>query len=117
MSKEYIEREALLKECSDTISNIQFSSPYQDEIDAMVSGMERIRDNIYDAPAADVAPVVHAHWKTREAKNDYLWVECSNCGFLVENYKAVKTGRSSTDVIGNKWNGCPCCGARMDGGK
>ena len=58
----------------------------------------------------------YAYWKTREEHHDYLWVECSNCGFMVENYKAVKTGRSSIDIIGNKWNGCPICLAKMGGG-
>lgn len=57
-------------------------------------------------------PVV-AKWKTREACNDFLWVECSNCGFLVENYKAIKIGRSSTDVVGYKWHSCPKCSAKM----
>ena len=56
---------------------------------------------------------VVAKWKTREDKNDYLWVECSNCGFRVENYNAVTTGRSSTHVVGYKWKACPKCGAHM----
>lgn len=54
-----------------------------------------------------------AFWKTRENKNDYLWVECSNCGFRIENYNAVNTGKSSTDIIGYKWKACPKCGAHM----
>lgn len=54
-----------------------------------------------------------AQWKTREARNDYLWVECSNCGFTVENYKAVELGMSSTDVVGYKWHACPKCTAKM----
>lgn len=54
-----------------------------------------------------------AQWKTREHRNDYLWVECSNCGFIVENYNAVKLGISSTDVIGYKWHACPKCTAKM----
>lgn len=54
-----------------------------------------------------------AQWKTREAYNDYLWVECSNCGFRVENYLAVETGRSSTDVVGYRWHACPKCTAKM----
>ena len=98
MSKEYIEREALLKECSDTISNIQFSSPYQDEIDAMVSGMERIRDNIYDAPAADVAPVVHGEWI--EYSGDPNIITCSECDW-------------GTSPEEKGFNYCPNCGAYM----
>lgn len=57
-------------------------------------------------------PVI-AQWKTREAKNDYLWVECSNCGFKIENYKAVELGKSSIDVISYKWHACPKCTAKM----
>lgn len=55
----------------------------------------------------------NAYWKTREDKNDYLWVECSNCGFMVENYKAVELGCHSTDVIGYKYHSCPICTAKM----
>ena len=103
MNKEYIEREAVFK-----------------ELDSLKADIKLAMLGVYKAvgvvPVADVAPVVHAHWKTREEHNDYLWVECSNCGFRVENYKAVKTGMSSTDIVGNKWNGCPVCCARMDGG-
>lgn len=54
-----------------------------------------------------------AFWKTREDKNDYLWVECSNCGFRAENYIATNVGISSTDVVGYKWKACPKCGANM----
>jgi len=63
--------------------------------------------------ANNVTIPVTARWKTREARNDYLWVECANCGFTVENYKAVELGRSSTDVVGYKWHACPKCTAKM----
>lgn len=54
-----------------------------------------------------------AHWKTRVDRNDYSWLECSNCGFLVENYKACKLGKSSADIVEYKWKACPICMARM----
>ena len=54
-----------------------------------------------------------AKWKNRAEHNDYLWAECSNCGFRVENYKAVKTGRSSTEYTNPIWKYCPKCGAEM----
>ena len=50
------------------------------------------------------------YWNTREAHNDYLWVECSECGYRVENYVAVKTGVSSTDIVEVRWHFCPKCG-------
>ena len=49
-------------------------------------------------PAADVAPVVHAHWIT--AEDDDFWT-CSNCKKFI--HKNCAKGY------------CPKCGARMDG--
>ena len=40
-----------------------------------------------------------AKWKSREEHNDYIHAECSSCGFQVESYDAVETGRSSTEYI------------------
>lgn len=66
---EYIEREAVLKEINDKMANIGFTSPYQDHLIIMLEGMERIRDSVEDAPAADVAPVVRCkdckHWEKK----------------------------------------------------
>ena len=55
---EYIKRQDVLDEINEMISNIAFTSPYQDEIHIMVDGMERARYSVEDAPAADVVPVV-----------------------------------------------------------
>lgn len=54
-----------------------------------------------------------ARWKNRTEYNDYLWAECSNCGFRIENYKAVVTGRSSTEYTKPIWKYCPKCGSEM----
>lgn len=54
-----------------------------------------------------------AKWKNRIEYKDYLWAECSNCGFRAENYKVVKTGRSSTEYIEAIWKFCPICGSEM----
>ena len=54
-----------------------------------------------------------AYWKPRAEFNDYLWAECSNCGFRVEAYKAVYTGISSTDYTSVKYKFCPMCGKSM----
>ena len=54
-----------------------------------------------------------AKWKSREEHNDYIHAECSGCGFQVESYDAVETGRSSTEYIKAKWKFCPKCGAKM----
>ena len=100
MNKEYIERKSLIKDCDAIISNIQFTSPYQDDIDAMVNGMERIRDMIDEAPAADVAPVVHGEW----VKTPYIEVKrCSCCNAPINIFKEAHIY-------------CSTCGAKMDGG-
>ena len=104
--KEYIERKSLIEDCNETISNIQFTSPYQDDIDTMVSGMERIRDMIDEAPTADVAPVVHGKWIDTDTF-DFHCVhiyQCSNC------HKEV-----ADDYIDNH-KYCLHCGAMMRGG-
>jgi hypothetical protein len=55
----------------------------------------------------------YAYWRHRGAHNDFLWCECSNCGFRVENYKAVVCGNSSNDYIDVKYKYCPICGKEM----
>jgi hypothetical protein len=72
--KEYIERESLIKDCDATISNIQFTSPYQDDIDTMVSGMERIRDMIDEAPAADVIEKEKYDHLLKIARKMHTWI-------------------------------------------
>ena len=77
---EYIEREALLKELAK---------------DVAVDGNQRaaqILECIINAPAADVAPVVHGRWTT-----DGI---CNQCG---------------CDIPPGEDTYCPNCGARMDG--
>lgn len=55
----------------------------------------------------------HARWKHRAEHNDFLWVECSNCGFRVENYKAVVFDGSDTKFKDVKYKFCPMCGKPM----
>lgn len=62
-----------------------------------------------DAPPLESA----AFWENRADRNDHTWCQCSNCGFLVENYRAVKQGISSNDYVGVLWKFCPKCGKRM----
>jgi predicted nucleic-acid-binding Zn-ribbon protein len=54
-----------------------------------------------------------AVWQNRAEHNDFLWAECSNCGFTIENYKAVKSTKSSTVYDEVIYKYCPMCGRRM----
>ena len=59
---------------------------------------------LHDAPAADVTPIKHGVWeKTGHA---YL-LRCSACHdcYIDEDW-----------LDGKKWNFCPECGAKMNGG-
>lgn len=59
---------------------------------------------IEDAPAADVAPVVHAHWAHLGGDE---WC-CSACGFVIST-------EGSWDKPTKKY--CEDCGAKMDEGE
>lgn len=64
-----------------------------------------------EMPAADVEPVVHAHWVVDD---EYLF--CSHCG---ESYLAGDTSHEVRERLsrGEAYKRCPHCGARMDGGQ
>lgn len=54
-----------------------------------------------------------ARWKPRAKHNDFIWAECSNCGFREEARKVVQKGESDTDYIRAKYMFCPMCGKSM----
>lgn len=60
-----------------------------------------IRRVLQQAPAADVAPVIHARWIKRGCK----W-QCTHCKVLMSIEGTPKE---------NILNYCPNCGAKMDG--
>lgn len=84
---EYIEREALL---------VAYDK-------AHVGPPGRARKLIEEAPAAEVAPVVHGRWNLNKHYGDY---ECSVC-------KQGDVTIVHRDLL--KLNYRPNCGARMDG--
>jgi len=89
--KEYIERGALLKAfgCENAVKYGNKNAEQQHKSYSSMMLYE-IADEIYDAPAADVEPVVRGEWKesftSREcqyAPNGVaytFWYTCSNCG-------------------------------------
>ena len=59
---------------------------------------------LHDAPAADVAPVVHGRWIEKSAPATKIYFECSHCGAHENKHTAIKGYY------------CWRCGAKMDGG-
>lgn len=87
----YIEVDCLREAFLTDLQNLQTIDEHT--ADLMLTELE-------EAPAADVAPVVHSKW----IFNDEWWeFRCTNCQGAFGNVK--------------KYNYCPHCGAKMDGGK
>lgn len=88
--KEYIDRRSLGIKCADPSA---FINP------AYAMGWNSAVKLIQNAPAADVAPVVHGKWLP--TKNEFMGdecFECSNCGYT---------------TIGCDYKYCSNCGAKM----
>lgn len=69
----------------------------------------KVLREVSDAPAADVAPVVHARWihsRYEDCSEQFELVKCSQCNH--EAYAMAFYVRGG--------NYCPNCGAKMDGG-
>ena len=84
---EYIEREVLRKLMCSICEGRDICNPEKCAAQAAIN----------EAPAADVAPVVHAHWTNKERYHSTLFGVCSNCG-----------ESSVADPY------CSNCGAKMD---
>ena len=89
---EYIEREYAV----DAVLDVYCDTP---DIDL---SCEKFEAAILKIPAADVAPVVHGRWVPTKAPFMNECKDCSVCGYRT--------------VWGHRYNYCPNCGAKMDGG-
>lgn len=88
---EYIEREALMKELSESVEPFNTGSVFR---------------TIRKQPAVDVAPVVHGRWEyIPQTLNTLSQLRCPFCGWW-----------SIDPSIDGVYNYCPNCGAKMDGG-
>lgn len=88
---EYINRESIRKVLMSVCSDENCPAFIAATVDQMID---------YE-PTADVAPVVHAHWKGYHTQEPY----CSNCGFTYDHEQGEDA--QTTDYCGN-------CGAKMD---
>lgn len=100
---EYIERAAAIKALGERPLNWD-DKP--DEVQA-VWDYDLHRRAILSVSAADVAPVVHGQWV--EYKRAHYF-KCSECKETVPYRKAMLLNGE------RKYNFCPNCGAKMDGG-
>jgi len=106
---EYIEKEKLVDGLDKTLKNIPSfpSDPIGRELVAL--GIETVIKTVKALPAADVRPVVKAHFNLVDGYSitalgyDIKGLECSNCGatFIAQTW--IK-----------KFKFCPNCGARME---
>lgn len=71
---------------------------------------EDVISSVVNAPAADVAPVVHGRWVTPRWHNSDYCYNCSKCGGEAM-HREYQWARNGIYPI------CPNCGAKMDGGE
>lgn len=112
MSKEYIEREALLKDIGETVlfsvrGGAKLPTPE-------MRGSNKVIDRIKSAPTADVVEVVRCGEWIEQIKETIIPVELDSNGDLIVHkviqYKCDLCGR----IEGKKEPYCNC-GAKMDG--
>lgn len=56
---------------------------------------------------------IGTYWKSRIGANDRKNCECSNCGFIVPLYEAIKFSEETKDYMDVRYRFCPNCGAIM----
>lgn len=71
------------------------------------------RKECFDKRDKELGASNYAFWRHRGAHNDFIWCECSNCGFRVEAYKAVVSKGRDTNYVDVKYKFCPICGKEM----
>lgn len=100
---EYISKDQVLK----IIDNVEVDTSYwaitrDGYVTSKPDTFERLHTEINNLTTVDVAPVVHGEWLNGRTILENA--VCSNCKTTYEAYYS-------------KYQYCPRCGARMDGGK
>lgn len=109
---EYIEREALIAHIKDLPTWWADDGGVYGRSMKYPEGMfdcEDVVSSVENAPAADVAPVVHGRWVTPHWHNSDYCYNCSKCGGEAM-HRECQWARNGIYPI------CPNCGAKMDGG-
>ena len=75
---------------------------------------ESFIEDIENAPTADVEEVIHSEWLP--SPDGINPIRCKRCNTPAP-YVFVSTAQGDTELIRYKFNFCPYCGAKMDGGK
>lgn len=96
---EYIKREATIKAIVDS-RNRYYNSASNQYLVGRCDGLDIAAGLLRVAPAADVAPVVHAQW-IEDGSGTIICPECKRGYNLHAKYTHY----------------CPNCGAKMDGGQ
>lgn len=73
----------------------------------------KVLREVSDAPAADVAPVVHGRWIV---EIDALGREYTVCPVCNSNFRMKQDGERWLRIDLRGFEYCPHCGAKMDGG-
>lgn len=93
----YINYKQVIRHLDDTL----WDNPYVSS-----TALQIVKDELYNFPAADVAPVIHGKWiRKRTVEHEGEWY-CSICG--KDMLYTWGPGCGLADY-------CPHCGARMDG--
>lgn len=110
---EYIEREALM---ADIMNRYCMECDNANGIRCLACWVDDMNGEIVNAPAADVAPVVHGRWE--DVRENVSILRCS--GFpMTTTAETCTVCRFRSCFVGPKsllHDGiCPNCGAKMDG--
>lgn len=108
---EYIEREVLYKKLLEMealararVIDTPTTSPEYQRYRTQLTERVQVARMVEDAPAADVAPVVHGGWEVSDTPCECF--KCSECGGGCWYYDY------QGDVAKSRY--CPNCGAKMD---
>ena len=101
MSKEYIERDYLVKEAEDTLIFRKQARMSGERIEDAVYTLEWLK---YYAPAADVEEVRHGRWVDEDGET-----VCSECGVRIPELYS-----NADSIMQSECKFCHVCGAKMD---